>query len=304
MIGVLLLLACLWLGLATFSEGGITQIDANGNRTAVLTTGGWRPLARGETNVAQTASSPKPERAAGLAAAPEIQPTTPPTPTENPPPQASPRETPASTPADIPAKAGTGETTPPPTPAPTADRPTEVADYSDGAAALAQPERGARPAKTPGEASLSQTDDPSAAEWVLEPVGADLYATQAAPISPWDLLGWLLVAMVPTGGLIFAGFYGHRYLTLTKMRVEAIQNARLFASEFGFEEIDGDGAQEFTDGETALEDDQSAAPLPPPTSRVREGGQGYSRGTRGPVVDMATYLYGQEVGPRRKRTAS
>lgn len=196
-LGIVAVVACLWLFLLTVRQGGVRQQDPDTGQTEVLTFSGWQP-----EGAAVVDSGQKQSAAALVAQAPP--------PTAPPPP---PTEVPAPTNPPEPTAA------PPPTqvPAPTQTPPATVAALAE---APAQPTIPANAAPAPP----SQGDLP--AGWAQDPTGASFYVADPAPVSPWNVLGWLLVGALPVGGLLTASLLSYRHFALTNARAEAIRAAQ------------------------------------------------------------------------------
>lgn len=80
-VGAVLLIACLWLGLITFQQGGIQQAGEDGGSAEVLTAEGWQPASGAGPALAQE----EPDRAGGVDLAEAPPPTERPLPTSVPP---------------------------------------------------------------------------------------------------------------------------------------------------------------------------------------------------------------------------
>ncbi|MBN1485460.1 MAG: hypothetical protein JXA37_12135 [Chloroflexia bacterium] len=190
-LGIISIVACLWLFLLTVRQGGIRQYDADTGQAEVLTFEGWQPAEEVDLT-----GSGRPRPQATVEPAP-VEPTTPPT--QVPPPTNAP----------------TPSATPPPTAVPP---PTETP--SPAATARVLPTAG--PPARQGELP---------AGWVQDPTGAGFYAAEPLPVSPWEVLGWLLVGLLPVGGLLAASLLAYRYTALTRAQAEAIRAAQVGAAD-------------------------------------------------------------------------
>lgn len=201
-VGVFALLACLWIGLMTIRQGGIKTIDENGQVTSVLTADGWSP-AGGSGNAAAVEAKPAQEYVVAIDAAVKPQPA------EAPPPQTERPALPTAVPA------APTEVALQPTTAPTREALVSQAGHP-GEAEPIEPSPQEQPAALPN----NNGDLP--AVWSYDPVGPGGYAAEPIAISPWSVLGWILVGTVPAGGLVYAIVYIHRQVTLTRAQAAAL----------------------------------------------------------------------------------
>lgn len=171
-VGVVLLLVCLWLGLLTLREGGMRKLGPD-SRVEILAAGEESLPTRGATWRGQA-----PPLVAAL-----------------------PTSLPSPTPLPLPSV----------TPAPAVEKAASVVPAAAVVLTVGTP---------------NQEDLPIGGRlaplWEQLPVDPGLYAAVPGPVSPWEVLGWILVGIVPAGSFTGLGLAVHRHVALTRARAETI----------------------------------------------------------------------------------